>query len=94
MAFAQPLARYESGAIAGHELAVETLNLLDPRDPSAVLLGFPPEIVPRLRDFLDEYRPGQMLSSQGGSIPSPDQVEAARAWLASAPIEKPHPAAV
>src|SRR4051812_34169117 len=81
MTFAQLVSRYESGAIASHEFAVESLNPLDPRDPSAVLHGLPPEIVPRLREFIDEYRPGEMLSSHGGAIPSPDQVEAARAWL-------------
>ena len=94
MTFAQLLARYESGAIAGHEFAVESLNLLDPRDPSAVLQGLPPEIVPHLREFIDEYRPGQMLSSHGGAIPSPDQVEAARGWLDRASMEKPRLTAV
>jgi hypothetical protein len=68
------LAGYASGAIAIHEFAVESLNLLDPRNPSAVLQGLPPEIVPRLREFIDEYRPGQMLSSHGGAIPTPDQI--------------------
>ena len=88
MTFAQLVSRYEAGAIADHEFAAESLNLLDPRDPSAVLQGLPPEIVPRLREFIDEYRPGQMLSSRGGAIPSPDQVEAARGWLDRTSAEK------
>jgi hypothetical protein len=94
MAVERLLARYESGAIASHEFAVEALNLLDPRNPSAVLQGLPPEIVPRLREFIDEYRPGQMLSSQGGAIPSPGQVEAARGWLDRTSAEGPRLTAV
>ena len=89
MTFAQLVSRYEAGAIASHEFAVESLNLLDPRNPSTVLQALPPEIMPRLREFIDEYRPGQMLSSHGGAIPSPDQVEAARAWLDGTSREKP-----
>ena len=94
MTFERLLARYRSGAIASHEFTVESLNLLDPRDPSAVLQGLPPEIVPRLSEFIDKYRPGQMLSSHGGAIPSPDQVEAARGWLDRSSIEKPRLTAV
>jgi hypothetical protein len=81
MTLSQLVARYESGAIASQEFVVESLNLLDPADPSAVLRGLPTEILTRLRDFVDEYRPGQMLTSQGGRVPSPEQVEAARGWL-------------
>ena len=95
MIFAQLLARYEAGAIAGHEFVAESLNLLDPHNPSEVLQGLPAEIVPRLREFIDEYRPGQMLSSQGGAIPNPDQVDAARGWLDDrAALDKPRLTAV
>jgi hypothetical protein len=94
MTFAQLVSHYEAGAIASHEFAVESLNLLDPRNPSAVLQGLPPEIVPRVREFIDEYRPGEMLSSHGGAIPTPDQIEAARGWLDRASIEKPRFTAV
>jgi hypothetical protein len=94
MTFAQLVARYESGAIASHKFAVESLNVLDPRNPSAVLQRLPAEIVPRLREFIDAYRPGQMCSSHRGTIPSPDRIEAAREWLDRAAIEKPRLTAV
>lgn len=89
MTLAQLVARYERGAMAGHELAVESLVRLDPRDPSAVLQALPPEIAPRLREFIDQYRPGQMLASSGGAIPDPEQVEAAIRWLDGVPDRRP-----
>jgi hypothetical protein len=89
MTFAQLIARYESGAIASHEFAVESLIRLDPRDPSAVLDKLPPDVMPRLREFIDQYRPGRMIASQGSSMPDPDQLEAAWTWLDRASTEKP-----
>ncbi len=83
MTLTQLLARYESGAIASHEFAVECLNQLDPRDPSAVLERLPLDILPRVREFIDQYRPGQMIASHGGSIPTPAQIQAATIWLDS-----------
>jgi hypothetical protein len=83
MTFIQLLARYDLGAIADHEFAVESLNQLDPRDPAAVLERLPVEILPRVREFIDEYRPGEMIASHGGLIPTPSQIQAARSWLDS-----------
>jgi hypothetical protein len=83
MTFAQLIARYESCAIASHEFAVESLIWLDPRDPAAVLERLPPEVMPRLSEFIDQYRPGQMMTSDEGSFPTPAQVQAARGWLES-----------
>jgi hypothetical protein len=94
MTFEQLVARDESGAISSQKFALESLVRLDPRDPSAILQGLPPEIVPRLREFIDQYRPGQMLASHGGTIPSPGQAEAARGWLDRASMEKPRLTAV
>jgi hypothetical protein len=81
LTFTQLLARYQAGAIAGHEFAVESLNQVDPLDPSEVLNRMPPEILPRLDEFLDQYQPGQMIASQGGPIPTPARVRAARLWI-------------
>lgn len=83
MTFAQLIAHYESGAIASHEFAVESLLRLDPRDLSAVLEKLPREVMPRLREFIDHYRPGEMMASHGGSLPTPAQVQAARGWFES-----------
>jgi hypothetical protein len=77
----QLVAKYESGAITGHELVVDCLTMLDPGDPSGSLGNLPPDTLPRLREFLDSYRPGEMMSVYGGAIPTPDQVLAARRWL-------------
>lgn len=81
MTIAQLVARYERGALASHELVAEVPVRLDPGDPASVLQSLPADVLPRLRGFLDDYRPGRMLASQGGSIPGPEQVEAARRWL-------------
>ena len=83
MTFAQLIARYDLGAISSHEFAVESLNHLDPQDPAAVLERLPLEILPRVREFIDEYRPGEMVASHGGLIPTPSQIQAARSWLDS-----------
>lgn len=83
MTLTQLLARYDTGAIASHEFAVECLNRLDPGDPSAVLEKLPPDILPRVREFIDHYRPAQMMASDGGLIPTPAQIQAARSWLES-----------
>jgi hypothetical protein len=81
MTFKQLVARYESGVISDHEFVAECLIRVDVHDPSAVLEKLPLGILPRVREFVDEYRAGQMLASQGGEIPSPTQVQAARSWL-------------
>jgi hypothetical protein len=81
MTFDQLIARYESGAMASHEFAVECLNQLDPSDPLAILERVPTAILPRMREFVDQYRPGQMMASHGGLIPTPAQIQAARNWL-------------
>ncbi len=83
MTFTQLLARYDLGAIATHDFAVECLDQLDPRDPAVVLERLPVHILPRVREFIDQYRPRQMLSSHGGLIPRPEQVEAASRWFES-----------
>ena len=75
------VAKYELGAVSTHEFVVDCLNLVDPGEPSATLDYLPLDTLPELRKFLDSYRPGQMLSSQGGPIPTPDQVRAAKQWL-------------
>jgi hypothetical protein len=84
MTFAQLIARHESGAMASHEFTIECLNQLDPRDPAAILERLPLEILPRVQEFVDEYRAGEMMASQGGLIPTPAQIQAARSWLESA----------
>jgi hypothetical protein len=81
MTVQQLVAWYELGAVTEHELVVRCLDLVDPRDPAAVLDGLPARTLPWLRDFLDHYRPGEMLSLRGGTIPTPDQVLAAKGWL-------------
>jgi hypothetical protein len=77
------VAMYERGAITGHALVVDCLNLVDPADPSSVLGNLPPRVLPPLKEFVEAYRPGEMLSLHGGPIPTPAQVAAARNWLES-----------
>ena len=81
MTMVQLIAWYARGAIADHEMAVTSLNLVDPEEPQAVLDLLPPHVLPRLREFVETYRPGEMLCSHGGAIPSLAQVLAAKRWL-------------
>src|SRR5262245_53729937 len=83
MTITQLIAQHERVAIASHELVVDSLNLLDPSDPGAVLGRLPLDTLPRLREFLEEYRSGEMIASDGGAIPTLPQVLAAKRWLDS-----------
>ncbi|HZW31785.1 MAG TPA: hypothetical protein VFF52_13815 [Isosphaeraceae bacterium] len=77
----QRVAQYERGAVSSHEMMVDSLNLVDPGEPQAVLDLLPPHLLPRLREFVETYRPGVMLSSHSGAIPTLAQVEAAKRSL-------------
>lgn len=79
----QLVARYKSGTITGHELVVDCLNMLDLNNPSVSLEQLPLDTLPKLREFLEGYCPGEMISVHGGAIPTPDQVLAAKRWLSS-----------
>ena len=81
MTMIQLVAWYERGAVSSHEMVVDSLNLVDPGEPRAVLDLLPPHLLARLREFVETYRPGEMLSSHGGAIPTPAQVLAAKQWL-------------
>jgi hypothetical protein len=77
----QLLARHEAGSLSTHEFVVSCLTQLDPLDPSATLRALPAETLPWLRDFPDITGPGEMRSTHGGPIPTPDQIRAARQWI-------------
>lgn len=76
----QLVALYESGAITADHLIAETLHRLDPADAGRALRPLSTDLRQRVQQFAREYRPGKMLSNYG-SQPTPDQVEAAMAWL-------------
>lgn len=73
---------YEKGAITAHHLVLECLDRIDPANPGIVLSPLSHEMHMRMLDHVREYRHGEMVSNYGNeSLPTVDQVEAARAWL-------------
>jgi hypothetical protein len=76
----QLIARYDGGAITAEHLFAECLHAVDPASPGLTLDDLPDQLVGRFRRFVDEYRPGQMVTNYG-ALPTADQVEAARRWL-------------
>ena len=83
MTVRQLVGLYESGAITGHELVVDSICLIDSDEASETLGILPPDTHAEFGEFVDTYRPGQMRSLHRGPIPEPDQVRVARRWLAN-----------
>ena len=75
------VAMYEKGAIVAHELVVRCLLMVDPDNPALILNVLPEKILSRMLEFAGKYRSDRLISSQGGPLPSADQVEAARRWI-------------
>ena len=71
---------YETGAITADHLAVESLDMVDPRHPELVLGTLPSPVLERMLKYVREYRPGAMRTNYGRQ-PSPDRVEAAKGWI-------------
>jgi hypothetical protein len=77
------VARYKLGALAAHEFTTACLTLVDPADAASVLGLLPVHVLPWLKEWVDKFEPGRMISSHGGAIPTEPQVVAARIWLAT-----------
>ncbi len=71
---------YQDGAITADHLVVRFLHLIDPADPAVALNPLPHEILVRALEFAREYKPDAMATNYG-SVPDPDQVEAAKKWI-------------
>ncbi len=74
------LRMYESGAITADHFVVESLCLLDPLDPAQMLGDLSDELLQRVLQYAQEYRPGQMRTNYGHQ-PTAEQVQAARQWI-------------
>ena len=74
------IAMYEGGAITAHHLVMEVLLRLDPAIPSLVLEPLSPDILVRMLEYANDFRPGKMRSNYALQ-PSVDQVEAAKQWI-------------
>jgi hypothetical protein len=72
---------YEKGAITAHHLAVESLRVLDPQGPGAVLGDLPAEVLEEILEFARGYQAGRMVTNDGVP-PTPEQVRAASNWIA------------
>src|SRR5947208_1632341 len=73
---------YNSGAITADHLAVECLHMLDPANPDLVLGALPESIPTKILAYAQEYQTGRMRSNYG-TLPTVDQVEAAKCWITS-----------
>jgi hypothetical protein len=83
MTIQQLVGRHSSGAITGQHLIVQCLLLLDPVNPDLVLAAIPQCLLDKFALFVDEYRPGYMITTHG-ALPTREQVAAAAKWLARA----------
>ena len=72
---------YEKGAITADHLAAQCIHMIDPEDPGLVLSDLPNPILDRMLAYAQRYQPDRMVSTYG-IPPAPDQVEAARSWIA------------
>lgn len=72
---------YHAGRLATHEFVVCMLAHVNELNVHRVLGLIPPEAYPRLQTFLEQYREGEMVSSRGGEIPSPQSIRLAKEWL-------------
>jgi hypothetical protein len=72
---------YEKGAITADHLAAQCIHMIDPEDPGLVLSDLPNAILDRMLAYTQRYQPDRMVSTYG-ILPAPDQVEAARSWIA------------
>ena len=73
---------YENGAITADHLVIESLHKLDPAAPALVLAALPRWVLERMLAYAENYRPGAMITNYG-LPPTPDQVAAARQWVAA-----------
>jgi hypothetical protein len=73
---------YQKGAITADHLVANCLHQIDPANPGLVLDALPGEILTRMLEFAQRYRPGGMVTNYG-SLPAVDQVEAAKRWIES-----------
>jgi hypothetical protein len=72
--------KYQAGMITDEHLVVESLNMVDPKNPGLVLSSLPDDIVLRTLRFAKDYLPGRMVTNYG-VLPAQDQILAARLWI-------------
>jgi hypothetical protein len=84
------VAMYLKGAITADHLVVQSLQMVDAAAPELVLGSLPPEVRHRVLEFTRKYRPGAMVSNYG-SVPSAEQVAAAKGWLEKERTGPPQP---
>jgi hypothetical protein len=72
---------YEQGCITSHFLLIETLMSVDSEYADVIMSILPPDIVSEVKEFVDQYRPGEMVSSND-RIPSWDSIQVVKEWLA------------
>ena len=71
---------YDDGAITGYQVMIDSLHLLDHKQPDIVLSRLPEEVLEEMREYVLRYDPSSMRSI-AGAPPTVDQVRAARRWI-------------
>ncbi|MCI0682452.1 MAG: hypothetical protein L0Y71_10125 [Gemmataceae bacterium] len=72
--------KHRLGMITDHQLVVESLHMLDPRNPGVALTNLPEPILRQVLRFAKDYRRDQMMTNYG-VVPTLDQVLAAESWI-------------
>jgi hypothetical protein len=76
------LAHYEEGRITPTGFILDFLNVADQDDLREALEVLPADLLEKLKDFVDRYRPDMLVFR--GSLPAPVAVKMAREVLAEA----------
>ena len=72
--------KYRLGMITDDHLVVESLNMVDPQNPGLALASLPEDILQRVLQFANQNLQGKLVSNYG-TLPSEDQVLAAKNWV-------------
>ncbi|MGC8643253.1 MAG: hypothetical protein ACP5XB_25625 [Isosphaeraceae bacterium] len=73
---------YESGAITGYQVMIDSLRMLDPDSPDLVLSELPEEILAEMLAYARRYDPLRARSTTC-TFPAEDQVRTAERWISA-----------
>jgi hypothetical protein len=74
------LEKHSNGMLTDDQLAVESLNSLDPAEPGLALSDLPNHILRRVHRFATDGLHGNLVTNYG-SLPKREQMLAATVWI-------------
>lgn len=74
------LRMYENGAITGYQVMVDSLHMIDPREPGLVLSHLPDEVLEEMMSYAKRYD-SRRPRSTAAVPPAEDQVRSAERWI-------------